>query len=71
MDGPLLRRREGAVGGRPTEKGKEVATVGVDDETWVLDYVYTGIKSGGTWPAACAAPMASRPTTGGSGYHWR
>jgi hypothetical protein len=36
----------GAVGGRPTEKGKEVATVGVDDKTWVLDYVYTGDQVG-------------------------
>jgi len=36
----------GAVGGRPTEKGKEVATVGVDDRTWVLDYVYTGDQVG-------------------------
>ena len=36
----------GTVGGRPTEKGKEVATVGVDDETWVLDYVYTGDQVG-------------------------
>jgi hypothetical protein len=37
---------KGAVGGRPTEKGKEVATVGVDDQTWVLDYVYTGDQVG-------------------------
>ena len=29
----------GAVGGRPTDYGKEIATVGVDDETWVLNYV--------------------------------
>jgi hypothetical protein len=36
----------GAIGGRPTEKGKEVATVGVDDKTWVLDYVYTGDQVG-------------------------
>ena len=36
----------GAVGGRPTEEGKEVATVGVDDETWVLGYVYTGDQVG-------------------------
>jgi hypothetical protein len=36
----------GAVGGRPTEKGKEIATVGVDDKTWVLDYVYTGDQVG-------------------------
>jgi hypothetical protein len=36
----------GAVGGRPTEMGKEVATVGVDDKTWVLDYVYTGDQVG-------------------------
>jgi hypothetical protein len=36
----------GAVGGRPTEKGKEIATVGVDDKTWVLNYVYTGDQVG-------------------------
>jgi hypothetical protein len=36
----------GVVGGRPTPKGKEVATVGVDDKTWVLDYVYTGDQVG-------------------------
>jgi len=37
---------KGVVGGRPTEEGKEVATVGVDDKTWVLDYVYTGDQVG-------------------------
>jgi hypothetical protein len=37
---------KGAVGGRPTEEGKEVATVGVDDKTWVLEYVYTGDQVG-------------------------
>ena len=37
---------KGAVGGRPTDDGKEVATVGVDDETWVLNYVYTGDQVG-------------------------
>jgi hypothetical protein len=36
----------GVVGGKPTEKGKEVATVGVDDKTWVLRYVYTGDQVG-------------------------
>ena len=36
----------GAIGGRPTEEGKEVATVGVDDTTWVLNYVYTGDQVG-------------------------
>jgi hypothetical protein len=36
----------GAVGGRPSDYGKEVATVGVDDETWVLNYVYTGDQVG-------------------------
>jgi hypothetical protein len=36
----------GAIGGRPTEKGKEVATVGVDDKTWALNYVYTGDQVG-------------------------
>jgi hypothetical protein len=37
---------KGAVGGRPTDYGKEVATVGVDDKTWVLNYVYTGDQVG-------------------------
>jgi hypothetical protein len=37
---------KGAVGGRPTDFGKEIATVGVDDETWVLNYVYTGDQVG-------------------------
>jgi len=36
----------GAVGGRPTDFGKEIATVGVDDETWVLNFVYTGDQVG-------------------------
>ncbi len=36
----------GAIGGRPTEKGKEVATVGENDETWALNYVYTGDQVG-------------------------
>jgi hypothetical protein len=46
----------GAVGGRPTEQGKEVATVGVDDETWVLGYVYTGDQVG--WNMARGVPGA-------------
>jgi hypothetical protein len=37
---------KGAVGGRPTDFGKEVATVGVDDKSWVLNYVYTGDQVG-------------------------
>jgi hypothetical protein len=37
---------KGAVGGRPTDFGKEIATVGVDDESWVLNYVYTGDQVG-------------------------
>jgi hypothetical protein len=36
----------GAIGGRPTKKGKEVATVGVDDKSWALNYVYTGDQVG-------------------------
>ncbi|MDQ5814552.1 MAG: hypothetical protein M3289_07530, partial [Actinomycetota bacterium] len=34
----------GAVGGMPVEDGerKEIAQVGVDDETWQLNYVWTG-----------------------------
>ncbi|HJQ27855.1 MAG TPA: glycosyltransferase family 87 protein [Rubrobacter sp.] len=46
----------GAVGGRPTEEGKEVATVGVDDSTWVLNYVYTGDQVG--WNMARGIPGA-------------
>jgi hypothetical protein len=37
---------KGPVGGRPTDFGKEIATVGVDDESWVLNYVYTGDQVG-------------------------
>jgi hypothetical protein len=46
----------GEVGGRPTEDGKEVATVGVDDSTWVLNYVYTGDQVG--WNMARGIPGA-------------
>jgi hypothetical protein len=46
----------GAVGGRPTKEGKEVATVGVDDESWVLGYVYTGDQVG--WNMARGVPGA-------------
>ncbi len=44
------------VGGRPTDRGKEVATVGVDDSTWVLDYVHTGDQVG--WLMARGEPGA-------------
>lgn len=37
---------KGMVGGRPTEAGKEVATVELDDETWVIDSVQTGDQVG-------------------------
>ncbi len=38
----------GAVGGMPVEGGerKEIARVGVDDETWQLNYVWTGDQVG-------------------------
>ena len=36
----------GAVGGKPTDEGKEVATAGVHDKTWVIDYVFTGDQVG-------------------------
>jgi len=36
----------GVVGGRPTEEGKEVATVEVDDKNWTLGYVNTGDQVG-------------------------
>ena len=44
------------VGGRPTDRGKEVATVGVDDSTWVLNYVHTGDQVG--WLMARGEPGA-------------
>jgi Glycosyltransferase family 87 len=37
---------EGAVGGRPTDEGKEVAVAGVDDETWEVEYAWTGDQVG-------------------------
>ena len=37
---------QGAVGGRPTDFGKEIATVGVNDKSWALNYVYTGDQVG-------------------------
>lgn len=46
----------GAVGGRPTDEGKEVATVGVNDSAWSLNYVYTGDQVG--WNMARGIPGA-------------
>ncbi len=46
----------GVVGGRPTEDGKEVAVAGVDDATWVLNYVHTGDQVG--WLMARGEPGA-------------
>ncbi|HEX2183610.1 MAG TPA: glycosyltransferase family 87 protein [Rubrobacteraceae bacterium] len=37
---------EGSVGGRPTDKGKEVAVAGVDDQTWDVEYAWTGDQVG-------------------------
>ena len=37
---------KGLVGGRPTDEGKEVAVVGVDDETWDVEYAWTGDQVG-------------------------
>ncbi len=37
---------EGLVGGRPTDEGKEVAVAGVDDETWDVEYAWTGDQVG-------------------------
>jgi hypothetical protein len=34
------------VGGRPTDYGKEIATVGIDDKSWAVNYVYTGDQVG-------------------------
>jgi hypothetical protein len=36
----------GSVGGRPTDKGKEVAVAEIDDATWHLNYVWTGDQVG-------------------------
>ena len=46
----------GVVGGRPTDEGKEVALVGVDDERLVLNYVHTGDQVG--WLMARGEPGA-------------
>jgi hypothetical protein len=40
----------GLVGGRPSAEGKEVAVVGVNDETWDVGYAWTGDQVG--WPMA-------------------
>jgi hypothetical protein len=47
---------EGMVGGRPTNEGKEVATVQLDDQTWVIDSVQTGDQVG--WLMARGIPGA-------------
>jgi hypothetical protein len=44
----------GVVGGRPTDEGKETAVAGVDDESWVLNYVHTGDQVG--WLMARGEP---------------
>ena len=44
----------GVVGGRPTDEGKEAAVAGVDDESWVLNYVHTGDQVG--WLMARGEP---------------
>lgn len=36
----------GAVGGKPENGKKEVARVGIDDESWEINYVYTGDQVG-------------------------
>ena len=46
----------GMVGGRPTEDGKEVASVEIDDETWIIDSVQTGDQVG--WLMARGEPGA-------------
>ena len=46
----------GVVGGRPTDEGKEIAAAGVDDESWVLNYVHTGDQVG--WLMARGIPGA-------------
>lgn len=46
----------GMVGGRPTERGKEVASVEIDDATWVVESVQTGDQVG--WLMARGIPGA-------------
>jgi hypothetical protein len=46
----------GMVGGRPTDRGKEVATVEIDDETWEVGPVQTGDQVG--WLMARGIPGA-------------
>jgi hypothetical protein len=46
----------GMVGGRPTESGKEVASVEIDDDTWVVESVQTGDQVG--WLMARGIPGA-------------
>jgi hypothetical protein len=36
----------GSVGGRPTDKGKEVTVAEIDDATWHVNYVWTGDQVG-------------------------
>jgi hypothetical protein len=37
---------QGSVGGRPTDEGKEVAVAAVDDESWDVEYAWTGDQVG-------------------------
>ena len=46
MDGPLLRRRKWSHRRQAHGEGQRVATVGVDDTSWGLNYVYTGDQVG-------------------------
>ncbi len=46
----------GMVGGRPTDEGKEVASVDLEDETWVINSVQTGDQVG--WLMARGIPGA-------------
>jgi len=46
----------GMVGGRPTDRGKEVASVEIEDDTWVIDSVQTGDQVG--WLMARGIPGA-------------
>jgi hypothetical protein len=54
----------GVVGGKPTDEGKEVVVAGVDDESWVLNYVHTGDQVG--WLMARGEPGAY----GKQANHW-
>ncbi len=60
------------MGGYPVDggNGKEIARVGVDDETWQLNYVWTGDQVGWRMARGDYGAYANRPTTPTSGLLW-